>query len=117
MTAGDPSFGDVHITQFGNKNIGQQFVQGDSQDDPLDRLPSDAMSDFIRAVAQSLAALELSKTGLDDATQALEEIRAEASQPTPGYPRLRSLAITLRRVVEETAGHVLGGVLLGSWHP
>jgi len=117
MTPGDFRIGDVQINQFGKESIGQQFISNASQGDPLDRLPDDAMSEFIRAVAQSLAALELSRVGLEDARRTIEEIRAEAAKDKPERGRLRQLAASLRRILEEASGHALATVLLGTWHP
>jgi hypothetical protein len=117
MTSGDFRIGEVQINQFGPDSIGQQFVSVGEEGDPLDRLPDEAMSRFIKAVAQSLSALELSRTELEIARQTLDAIRAEASTSEPEHRRLRQLAATLRGILIEASGHALGGALLGVWHP
>jgi hypothetical protein len=117
MTTGDFHIGDVQINQFGSDSIGQQFISNEPQGDPLDRLPDDAMSEFVRAVAQSLTALELSRAGLEDARRTIDEIRGEAAKGQPERRRLRQLAATLRNILEEASGHALGAILLGTWHP
>lgn len=118
MSPGDFHIGDVQIHQHGNKNVGQQFISSGPQGDPLDKLPADAMSEFIQAVAKSLDALELSRTGLADARRTLDEIRSEAANGRPQQRRrLHQLAATLRSILEEASGHALGAVLLGTWHP
>jgi hypothetical protein len=117
MNPGDFHIGDVQINQYGNENTGQKFISGGSQGDPLDRLPDDAMSMFIKEVARSLAALELSTAGLEDARRTLDEIRGEAAKGRPERRRLHQLAATLRSILEEASGHALGAILLGTWHP
>jgi hypothetical protein len=117
MTSGDFRIGDVQINQFGRDSIGQQFVNAAQPDDPLNRLPDEAMSQFIRAAAQSLSALELSRTEFESARRTLDEIRSEASAMKPEHRRLRQLATTLRGILMEASGHALGGALLGVWHP
>src|ERR1700730_14460452 len=117
MNPGNFHIGDVQIHQHGNKNVGQQFISGGPQGDPLAKLPDDPTSEFIRAVAKSLDALELSRTGLEDARRTLDEIRGEAAKGRPERRRLHQLAASLRSILEEAAGHALGAVLLGSWHP
>jgi hypothetical protein len=116
MSSGDFRIGDVQINQFGSHSVGQQFVNT-GEGDPLDRLPDEAMSQFIKAVAQSLSALELSRAELEKATRTLDEIRSEASASKPEHRRLRQLATTLRAILTEASGHALGGALLGVWHP
>jgi hypothetical protein len=117
MTPGDFHIGDVQINQYGKESIGQQLISNGPHGDPLDRLPDDAMSEFIRAVAQSLAALELSRAGLEDARRTIEEIRGEAAKDRPERRRLHQLAAALRNILEEASGHALGAILLGTWHP
>ena len=116
MSSGDFRIGEVQINQFGSHSVGQQFVNT-GQQDPLDRLPDEAMSEFIKAVAQSLSALELSRVELENARRTLDEIRNEVSAGEPGHRRLRQLATTLRGILMEASGHALGGALLGVWHP
>ncbi|HEV2975210.1 MAG TPA: hypothetical protein VGX69_09495 [Solirubrobacteraceae bacterium] len=121
MSTGDFRIGEVQINQFGRHSVGQQIVNASSEFDPLDRLPDDTMSEFIRAVAQSLSALALSRTELDEAQRTLDEIRREAASAQPEHRRLRQLATTLRGVLTEASGHAIGGgllgVLTGVWHP
>lgn len=117
MSSGDFRIGDVQINQYGSHSVGQQFVNTREQGDPLDRLPDEAMSQFIKAAAQSLSALELSRAELAKATRTLDEIRSEASASKPEHRRLRQLATTLRAILTEASGHALGGALLGVWHP
>ena len=117
MTTGDFNIGDVQINQYGKESIGQQFISNEPQGDPLDQLPDDAMSEFIRAVAQSLTALELSRAGFEDARRTIDEIRDEAANGRPERRRLHQLAASLRNILEEASGHALGAILLGTWHP
>jgi hypothetical protein len=114
MSSGDFRIGEVQINQFGSHSVG---IVNTSQQDPLDRLPEEAMTEFIKAVAQSLSALELSRTELENARRTLDEIRSEASAGKPEHRRLRQLATTLRGILMEASGHALGGALLGVWHP
>lgn len=116
MNPGDFHIGDVQINQYGNENTGQKFISG-PRGDPLDRLPDDAMSMFIKEVARSLAALELSTAGLEDAHRTLDEIRGEAAKSRPEHRRLHRLAAMLRSILEEASGQALGAILLGTWHP
>jgi len=113
MNPGDFRIGSVQVNQFGDRSIAISNTQGD----PFAKLPDDAMSEFIRAVADSLDALELSRTALDNARQTLDEIRDEAAKAQPERRRLHQLAATLRSILEEASGHALGAILLGSWHP
>ena len=121
MSPGDFRIGEVQINQYGSHSVGQQIVNASSGPDPLDRLPDDAMSEFIRRVAQSLSDLELSRAELDEAQRTLDEIRREAAAAQPEHRRLRQLATTLRGVLTEASGHAIGGGLLGMltgvWHP
>ena len=117
MSSGDFRIGEVQINQFGSHSVGQQFVNTGGQGDPLDRRPDEAMSQFIKAVAQSLSALELSQVELEKASRTLDEIRSEASTSKPERRRLRQLATSLRVILTEASGHALGGALLGVWHP
>lgn len=117
MTPDQPTFGNVHITQVGDGNVGQQFNQSQQGKDPLDSLPEDAMASFIRATAESLTVLGLSAAAYAQAERALEEIRSEAAAKSPQRARLRQLATALRQTLEEVAGGALGAVLLGLWHP
>jgi hypothetical protein len=126
MTKDGLRSGDVAITQVGNGNIGQQYGGAISQQfkssggqpaDPLDNLPDDTMSGFIRATAQSLTVLDLSGAALQKAQQTLDEIRIEAAERNPAHTKLRQLASALHRIVEAAAGQALGAVLLGLWHP
>ncbi len=121
MSPGDLRIGEVQINQFGSHSIGQQIVNARPEHDPLERLPDEAMSEFIRAVAQSLSALELSRAELDEVQRTLDEIRHEAASTRPQQQRLRQLATTLRSVLIEASGHAIGGgllsVLTGVWHP
>src|ERR1700735_3739034 len=107
MSPGDFRSGDVQITQFGSHNVGQQIVNS-SRSDPLDRLPDEAMSEFIRAVAQSLSALTLPPPDLEEVQSLLAEIREEAAAPQPKHRRLRQLATTLRGVLIEASGNAAG---------
>jgi hypothetical protein len=120
MSSGDFRIGEVKINQFGSHSVGQQIVHS-SRSDPLDRLPDEAMSEFIRAVAQSLSALTLPPAGLEEIQDILAEIRREAAAPQPKHRRLRQLASTLRAVLVEASGSAVGGGLLGAltgvWHP
>lgn len=111
------SFSNARITQLGDHSVGQQSISfGASQQGALDALPDDAMAAFIRATAQSVAALQLSAAALEQAQQTLDEIRLEAAAG-PEPKRLRGLALGLRRIVEEAAGNALGAAVLGLWHP
>lgn len=120
MSPGDFRIGEVQINQFGSHSVGQQIVNS-SQGDPLDRLPDEAMSEFIRSVAQSLSALTLPPAELEEVRGILAEIRQEAAVPQPKQRRLRQLASTLREVLVEASGNAVGGALLGVltgvWHP
>jgi hypothetical protein len=120
MSPGDFRIGEVQINQFGSHSVGQQIVNS-PRSDPLDRLPDEAMSEFIRAVAQSLSALTLPPVELEEVQGILAEIRREAAVPQPKHPRLRQLASTLRSVLVEASGNAVGGGLLGAltgvWHP
>jgi hypothetical protein len=120
MNPGDFRVGEVQINQFGSHSVGQQIVNS-SQGDPLDRLPDEAMSEFIRAVAQSLSALTLPPPELDEVRDILAQIRQEAAEPKLQHVRLRQLASALRAVLVEASGHAVGGgllgVLTGAWHP
>jgi len=120
MSSGDFRIGEVKINQFGSHSVGQQIVNA-SRGDPLDRLPDEAMSEFIRAVAQSLSALTLPPVELEEVKGILAEIRREAAVPQPKHRRLRQLASTLRTVLVEASGNAVGGgllgVLTGAWHP
>lgn len=121
MSPGNFRIGDVQINQFGSNSIGQQIMNARSASDPLDRLPDEAMSEFIRAVAQSLSTLALSHAEFDKVQRTLDEIRCEAASARPQRRRLRQLATTLRGVLTEASGHAIGGgllsVLTGVWHP
>jgi hypothetical protein len=120
MSSGDFRNREVEINQFGSHNVGQQIVNS-SGGDPLDQLPDEAMSEFIRAVAQSLSALTLPPAELEEIQGILAEIRREAAVPQPKHQRLRQLASTLRAVLVDASGHAVGGgllgVLTGVWHP
>ena len=111
------TFNNARITQHGAHSVGQQSISfGASSPGGLDALPDDAMAAFIRATAQSVAALQLSAAAREQAQQTLDEIRlAAAADPEP--TRLRGLALALRRIVEEAAGNALGAAVLGLWHP
>lgn len=120
MSPGNFRIGEVQINQFGSHSVGQQNVNL-SGGDPLDRLPDEAMSEFIRAVAQSLSALTLPPAELEEVQGILAEIRREAAVPQPKHQRLRQLASALRAVLVEASGQAVSGgllgVLTGVWHP
>ena len=125
MSGGDFTTGDVQITQQGQGSIGnfhgelhQQFgTAGDRARDPFDDLPNDAMAEFIRATAKALTVLDLPPVALRSAQDTVAEMRSEAAKPPAERKRLAQLASTLYEIVQDAAGHALGSMLLGLWHP